>query len=272
MGDIVAESFRTLRGMSADFEIIVVDDGSTDGTAEAAGKAGAMVIKHPYRRGYGAALKTGVNAARGDKVVFLDADGQHDPADIPKLLGERGVYDMVVGMRRGGSSGSPTWRKPGKFLLGALANNLTRRQIPDLNSGYRAMDRNLALRLIPILPDGFSFSTTITIGALKSGYTINYVPIEVKAREGKSSVTFMDGVNTFMLILRIISLFSPMRVFLPVSALTIVAGLYFVIYNFFSVGQPGIKGTIVVLAGVLFFLFGLMADQIAALRRGEYVR
>ncbi len=271
IGKVVDGARRKMIELGGEFEIIVVDDGSDDGTGDIARKAGATVITHPYQRGYGASLKTGLKAAKGETVVLMDGDDQHDPAEIGVLLKERGSYDMVVG-KRGKKSHSPLWRRPGKAFLGWLANNISGKDIPDLNSGFRAINREMAIKLSPILPDGFSFSTTITMATLKSGQTICYVPINVRARVGKSSVSPMDGIKTIMLILRIITLFSPFRIFLPVSVFVTTVGIFLAIYNIIDMGQPGIKGTIIVLAGMLFFLFGLMVDQIAALRRGEQVR
>lgn len=270
IGPVVRNVLRVAQGLGCPAEVIVVDDGSTDNTGDMARDAGAQVLVHPYNRGYGAALKTGIRAATNRTVLFLDADGQHDPEDIRRLLDERKVYDMVVGARRR-SQGSPLWRKPGKAFLGWFANNLTGKQIPDLNSGFRALDREMALRFLPIMPNGFSFSTTSTIAAFRGGYTVQYVPIQVAPRVGKSTVTVMDGFKTIMLIIRIVTLFAPLRVFLPVSLATFLMGIGFVIYGYIDSGAASLKGIMVVLASVLFFLFGILVDQVAAIRRGEQI-
>src|SRR5207245_27901 len=152
----------------------------------------------------------GIRAARGHTILTLDADGQHDPRDIPKLLSAQSGYDMVIGARGRGGGRSPLWRTPGKALLGALANSLTGRHIPDLNCGFRTASRELFLRLLPILPNGFSFETNITIASIKTGYTVTWVPINIQPRIGKSSVSVADGFNTMMLIIRIISLYAPL--------------------------------------------------------------
>lgn len=271
VGEVVANVKRVAETLGCPCEVLVVDDGSTDNTGEAARQAGAQVLVHPYNRGYGAALKTGIRAATGRTVIFMDADGQHDPQDIRRLLADRQVFDMVVGARKR-SQGSPLWRKPGKLLLGLLANSLTGRNIPDLNSGLRALDREMALRFLPIMPDGFSFSTTSTIAAFRGGYTVQYVPIQVAHRVGKSTVTMMDGFKTIMLIIRIVTLFAPLRVFLPVSAATFVVGVGFVMQGYLSAGAASIKGIMVILASILFFLFGILVDQVTAIRRGEHIR
>src|SRR5579859_3027135 len=273
IGHVVGAVLGVARALDRPFELIVVDDGSTDDTAQVAEAAGATVIRHPYNLGYGAALKTGMRAARAPTLVILDADGQHDPCDIPALLSRKDGLDMVVGVRGGGGH-SPAWRRPGKAFLGWMANGLTGHRIPDLNCGFRALDRKMALRLLPILPNGFSLSTTITIAAFHAGYTVGYVPIHVASRQGHtpSKVRLSDGFNTLMLILRIMSLFAPLKVFLPVAGFTLVVGLIFIVTSYVQFETSSIRGMLAVLASILFFLFGLLADQIAALRRGERVQ
>lgn len=267
---VICGAAAALRATDLSFEILVVDDGSSDGTGDAARTAGATVISHPYNRGYGAALKSGMRAARGQTIVMLDADGQHSPDDIAKLLGCASQYDLVIGARPG-TGGSPLWRKPGKLLLRLLANNLTGRRIPDLNSGFRAIRRDIAMRFLPIMPDGFSFSTTSTIAALRGGHTVSFVPIEVKPRKGTSSVTAADGLRTILLIVRIVTLFAPLRVFLPVSLATLLIGSAFILHSYVNQGEASLKGIVVILAGLLFFLFGILVDQVVAIRRGEHI-
>jgi glycosyltransferase involved in cell wall biosynthesis len=268
---IVRTILDVVAALGCSYELLVVDDGSPDGTGDLAAEAGACVLRHPYNRGKGASLKTGIRAARGATVITLDADGQHDPRDIPKLLECRPAFDMVIGDRGPGGGQSPGWRRPGKALLGAVANVLTNRRIPDLNCGFRVADRLLFTRLLPILPDGFSFETNITIAAIKTGHTVTWVPINIHPRTGKSTVSISDGFNTLMLIIRIIALYAPLRVFMPVTGVTLVAGLWFVVDSYVRFGEASVKGILTLLGAVLFFLFGLLADQIAALRRGEQV-
>lgn len=270
IGDIVSAVMRVVSTVGCEYEVIVVDDGSTDGTGNVARKAGAHVLTHPYNKGYGASLKTGVRFATNRTVIFLDADGQHDPNDIPRLLAERNTYDMVVGARKG-MAGSPMWRKPGKVFLKWLVNNLTGHNIPDFNSGYRVLDREMALRFLPVMPDGFSFSTTSTIAAFKGGYLVQYLPIQVARRIGTSTVTAADGFRTIMLIIRLVTLFAPLRVFMPISAITFLIGLIFTIYGYIHAGEASLKGLIALLAAVQFFLFGVMVDQVVAVRRGENI-
>lgn len=270
IGEVVSAALKVAANLGCEYEVIVVDDGSSDGTGDVARKAGANVLTHPYNKGYGASLKTGIRFASNRTVIFLDADGQHDPNDIQRLLAERKKFDMVVGARKG-TAGSPLWRKPGKVLLKWLVNSLTGNNIPDFNSGYRALDREMALRFLPIMPDGFSFSTTSTIAAFKGGYLVQYIPIQVAKRIGTSTVTAADGFRTIMLIIRLVTLFAPLRVFLPISAVTFLIGLFFTVYGYVHAGEASIKGLIALLAAVQFFLFGVMVDQVVAVRRGENI-
>jgi glycosyltransferase involved in cell wall biosynthesis len=272
IGLVVRQVKTACESLACESHVIVVSDGSTDRTAEIAHEAGAIVVRHAYNKGYGAALKSGTKAATGRTVIYIDADGQHDPHDILQLMAERQTYDMVVGARKG-TAGSPLWRKPGKLFLGSLANRLVGRKIPDLNSGYRALDREMALRFLPLMPDGFSFSTTSTIAAFKGGFTVKYVPIEVAKRSGnKSMVSMADGFNTIMLIIRIVTLFSPLRIFLPVSFVTFMIGLVFTVHSYITLGESSIRGLIALLASVQFFLFGILVDQLVAVRRGETIK
>jgi glycosyltransferase involved in cell wall biosynthesis len=269
IGGVLDEVRRVEPTLGCSAELLVVDDGSSDATSQIAAERGARVIRHVANRGKGAALKTGIRAARGRTVVVVDADGQHDPNDLPRLLEHRPAYDMVMGDRGRGGGASPLWRTPGKALLGLIANVLTGQKIPDLNCGFRAVDRRLAFRLLPILPNGFSFETTLTIAALTAGETVRWVPIRVRPRIGHSAVRPSDGFNTLLLIIRLISLFAPLRVFVPFSAISLLVGIWFMVESYRLYGEASVKGLLAMLASVLFFLFGLLADQIAALRRGE---
>jgi glycosyltransferase involved in cell wall biosynthesis len=269
IGGVLAAIQAVRARLDGPSELIVIDDGSNDETRRIAAQAGARVITHPYNRGKGASLKTGIRAARGETIVVVDADGQHNPEDIPRLLAHRPLYDMVMGDRGQGGGASPLWRTPGKAVLGLIANVLVGQHIPDLNCGLRAVDRRLALRMLPLLPNGFSFETTITIATLKDGQTVRWVPITVAPRIGTSAVKLSDGFTMLMLIVRLISLFAPLRVFVPVSVLAFAVGLWFMVENYVLVQEASVKALLAMLAAALFFLFGLLADQIAALRRGE---
>ncbi len=265
---LVLEGLRSWQDRGA--EIIVVDDGSTDGTGEIARRAGVRVIRHHSNKGYGASLKTGVRMARGEVVVTLDADGQHNPEDIERLLAELVDADMAVGMRGQGSH-TPSMRKPGKWVLARVANYLAGTKIPDLNSGFRAIRVETLRPFLHILPNGFSFSTTLTLALFKEGYNIAYVPINTAPRTGKSTVKpLRDGFNTILLIIRTIALFDPLKVFLPASVLLLLVGFGYWIYDsLFLTRHLNIpSGSVILLvSAVIVFLFGILADQVSAIRR-----
>ena len=261
-----------LRDWRARAEIIVVDDASTDHTAEIAERAGVRVIRHRVNKGYGAALKTGIRAASGDIIVTIDADGEHDAAQISRLLDAMGDNDMVVGARGKGSH-APLIRRPGKWLLSKVANYLAQTDIPDLNSGFRAVRKDVVKLFLHILPNGFSFSTTLTLALFKEGYNIAYVPIKTSPRVGKSTVNpIRDGLNVIMLIIRIIALFDPLRVFVPTSAVLFLIGIAYWILDIVWRQRLNIPSgaVIVILSSVIIFMFGILADQVSAIRREKY--
>lgn len=269
--DVVRAVLQQLEAMPQRSEVLVVDDGSDDATGQRAAEAGAKVIRHPYNKGYGAALKTGIRAARGKNLVFFDADGQHRPQDIVPLLAGLSQYDMVVGARPG-TSGSPWWRKPGKKVLAFVVNHLVGRHVPDFNSGLRGIDRELALRIMPLMPNGFSFSTTSTIACFRGGFNVGYVPIEVRNRQsGQSSVTWRDGFKTLLLIVRLVTIFAPLRVVFPAGFLFFLVGMWYIFLSYFSSGQSSIRGMLMLVASIIIFFCGILIDQISALRRGEVI-
>ncbi len=262
---IIKEVLDRLKDYQA--EIIVVNDGSTDNTGKILENIeGIKVISHPYNKGYGASLKTGVKNTQSDWILFYDGDGQHQPKHIEKLLENRNGYDMVVGARQGYQG--PLSRQPGKKVLHWLANYLVGQKIPDLNSGLRLIKKDLFLKFAHILPNGFSLSTTITLAFFREGYNIRYMPIAIDRRKGKSSVKIKDGFKTLITILRMIMLFSPLRVFLPVSLSLFTAFFASAVYDVFIRPMDVTDLTVLLfIASMLIFFFGLLADQVSAVRR-----
>lgn len=244
------------------YDLIVVDDGSTDRTAEQAGRHEVRLIRLPENRGYGAALKAGISAARSEYVVIIDADGTYPCEAIPALLARAGQYDMVVGARTGPNVEIPLLRRPAKWLLAKLASYLAERPIPDLNSGLRVLRKSLVERFGHILPSGFSFTTTITLALLCSGYLVYYYPIEYYSRVGKSKIRPRHAYEFMLLILRTVVYFNPLRVFLPLGAMLFIAGLGKFIYDLFlwNLSESAVMGF---LAAIIVWALGLLADQIS---------
>ena len=260
--------------IGSDPEVIIVNDGSTDGTSDVLKEFesnGTQVLEHVQNRGYGAALKTGIRAAENEIVITFDSDGQHDPAFLDQILSEIPKNDMVAGARQA-LIHSQLWRMPGKWFIGWLANTLTGRKIPDLNCGFRALRKEIALKYLHLCPDGFSISTTMTLALLSRGYAVKFVPVEVRERQGdeKSKVSVITGLKTILLVLRLMTLFNPLRIFVPASALSILVGIIWAIP--FLIGGFGLTtgSMLLILLGVLLFFFGLIADQISALRLERY--
>jgi glycosyltransferase involved in cell wall biosynthesis len=257
-----------LSAAPAGYEILLIDDGSTDQTSEILKSSGLRVIRHPYNIGYGAALKTGIRHATADLVAIMDADGQHSLADVERLLSGLEDFEMVVGARTKDSQTSPL-RKPFKTLLGWVANYLSGTRIPDLNSGLRVFRRRTVGEFLPILPNGFSFSTTVTLAFLTGGYPVSYVPIRAAERAGRASnVKIMtDGFNSVLLIIRTIALFNPLRVFLPVALFLLLVGGVYLVEEMIRVRHIPGGAVLTLLAGALTFFFGILADQISLIRK-----
>ncbi len=249
------------------YEIIVVDDGSTDRTGESAEQAGATVIRHSWNRGYGAALRTGLQKASGRIVCTFDGDGQHVPEDLAKLLERIHEADMVVGVRSKDSH-RPLCRRPGKLILSFFADFLTGTRIPDVNSGLRVFRRDVLLKYLHLMPEGFSFSTTATFAFLKGGHRIAWVPVTTRRRLGKSSVSQLrHGFETLLLMLRLTALFDPLKVFLPVSVAFMLVAVGFFIANLLAGRTVPRTSIIMSVSSVTIFMMGLIMDQVAAIRR-----
>lgn len=260
---VVAETRELLARSGLRPEIVVVDDGSEDGTSTAAFAAGARVIRHRNNRGYGAALKTGILAASHDVIAIIDADGTYPPQAIPAMLDKLGNADMVVGARVGAKVHIPLVRRPAKWLLGRLANYVAAAQIPDLNSGLRVFRRDVVLQYFPILPDQFSWTTTITLAMYCDKYAVDYVPIDYHPRRGRSKIVPWDAMSFAVLILRTAMLFRPLRVFLPVVVVCFGYGVVKTLIDFQEIGNLSASATLALLSGLLILLIGMLGDAIA---------
>jgi glycosyltransferase involved in cell wall biosynthesis len=244
-------------------EVLVVDDGSTDQTAARAEAAGARVVRHPYNKGNGAAVKTGIREAQGEVLLLMDADGQHDPEDADRLVERVGVYDLVIGAR---SARDQTWvRALGNAVFRALASWLTGRDIPDLTSGFRAARRERLLEIIHLLPNGFSYPTTSCLALLKAGYNVTFEPIRARPRVGRSKIRALrDGTKFLLIILKIVTLYSPLKVFFPVSLSSLLVGIAYGAWNVSQHGKIPMGAALAVQLAVVVFLFGLISEQIAS--------
>jgi glycosyltransferase involved in cell wall biosynthesis len=246
-------------------EILVVDDGSTDDTALRAEKAGARVIRHPYNKGNGAAVKTGIREAASPVVLLLDADTQHDPAEAAKIFGPIGVYDLVIGARALGDQS--LLRAAGNAVFRSLATWLTGRPVPDLTSGYRAAKRAALQDVIHLLPNGFSYPTTSCLSLMKAGHNVLFVPITARKRVGQSKIRpFRDGFRFILIIFKIVTLYAPLRVFAPIAVVSTVAGVAYGIWNVLNFEKIPVGSALLIQLGVVVFLFGLISEQIASMQ------
>jgi glycosyltransferase involved in cell wall biosynthesis len=244
-------------------EIVVVDDGSSDATAERAATAGARVVRHPYNKGNGAAVKTGIREAKGDVILLMDADGQHVPDEAASLYGPIGAYDMVIGARA--SKDQAFTRALGNAVFKALASWLTGRPIPDLTSGFRAARRDRLVEILHLLPNGFSYPTTSCLAFLKAGLSVSFVKIHARKRVGSSKIKALrDGTRFLLIILKIVTLYSPLRVFFPVSAAALALGAGYGLWNVVNHGKIPMGSALLIQLAVVVFLFGLISEQIAA--------
>ena len=258
---------RKIREQYPTAEILVVDDGSTDDTAARAQAAGAKIVGHPFSLGNGAAVKTGARGANGTTLVFLDADGQHNPADIPRLLGRlEDGFDMVIGSRSTGASHASLARLLANGVYNVIASLVTGQRISDLTSGFRAVRADLFKKFLYLLPNGFSYPTTITMAFMRSGYPVDFVDIHAEQRQGKSHIRpLRDGARFMMIIFKIATLYAPLKLFLPTSLLFFVLGLGYYCYTFATMGRFTNMSLLLFSASVIVFLIGLVSEQITAL-------
>ena len=255
-----------LMELAVEAEVLVVNDGSTDNTAAVAEAAGARVVHHPYSKGNGAAIKTGARAAQGEVLVFMDADGQHDPADIPRLLDKLNQgHDMVVGARQKGSQAS-VGRGLANGLYNRLASWMTGHKVEDLTSGFRAVRADKFREFLYLLPNGFSYPTTSTMAFFRAGYSVAYIPIHAAKRIGKSHIRLLrDGTRFLLIIFKIGTLFSPMKIFAPVALLMFLLGTGWYGWTFFTLHRFTNMSALLYTGSVITFMMGLISEQITAL-------
>jgi glycosyltransferase involved in cell wall biosynthesis len=247
-------------------QVIVVDDASTDKTGDIARANKAEVIVHPYRKGNGAAIKTGVRQVRGEVVVLIDGDGQHPPEMLPKLLEYMDTYEMVVGARENLFKSS-WFRGVGNWMYNKLASYVTNLPIADLTSGFRVVRTGIMKKYLYLLPNGYSYPTTITLAMIKAGYSVKFVPYECRMRKGESKLNpVKDGIRFFVILLKIATLFSPMKVFAPISGVFIALGVALYIIVFTTASRFPKTSLLLIIVGSMIFLMGLVAEQIAMLR------
>ncbi len=262
----VGEVVAGLRAAGRWHEILVIDDGSTDSTGEVARRAGAVVIRHPYKKGNGAAVKTGIRRATGEFILIIDGDGQHRVEESVKLVARLGEYDLAVGARSTSTQATRA-RRLGNAALNWLASYLAGHSIPDLTSGFRAARRAMLAEFLHLLPNGFSTPTTTTLAFIKAGYNVAFEPIGARPRVGSSKIRFVsDGAKFLLIVLRVITIFSPLRIFAPFSMAALALGAGYGVWTIATLSHVTNTTVLLVVLGVVIFLVGLISEQIAALR------
>jgi len=263
---VIGGLVRDLKALAPVLEVIVVDDGSQDQTAETARQAGARVISHPYNMGNGAAVKTGIRNARGEFVLLMDGDGQHRPDEVERLFAFSDQFEMVVGSRAARDQAS-VWRFCANAVYNRIASYVTQVAVADLTSGFRVIRRKVALRYLYLLPNTFSYPTTLTLAMLRSGHSVRYVPVPVNKRTGQSKIRIVrDGARFLFILMKITMLFSPLRIFFPVSLFFAGAALANYGYTFVKYHRFTNMSALLAMTSVLIFMLGLVAEQVAQLR------
>jgi len=266
----IGQAVEKIKQLNIIHEIIVVNDGSTDNTAQIAEQSGAKVVTHPYSKGNGAAIKTGARTASGDVIIFMDADGQHDPHDIPRLLEKINAgYDLAVGARQKGSQAS-VGRGIANTLYNNLATYMTEQKVEDLTSGFRAVRADKFREFLYLLPNGFSYPTTSTMAFFRAGYSVTYVPIHASKRIGKSHIQpLKDGVRFFLIIFKIATLFSPLKMFLPIAVVLFLMATGWYGYTLYELHRFTNMSALLYTGSIMIFLMGLISEQITALMYKE---
>ncbi|MEQ1636674.1 MAG: glycosyltransferase family 2 protein [Methylococcales bacterium] len=262
----IGELLLKIQALQLDAEILLVNDGSTDDTAQIGQNLGVRVITHPYSLGNGAAVKTGARNAIGSVIVFMDGDGQHNPEDIPVLLSKLYEgYDMVVGARHPSTHSS--WaRRFGNWIYNSMASYMTQYKIEDLTSGFRAVRADKFRKFLYLLPNGFSYPTTSTMAFFRSGFHVGYIPIHAGTRKGQSHINIVkDGYRFFIVILRVGALFSPMRFFMPISSWMFLSGIANYGYTYMTQGRFTNMSMLLILSSLFVFLMGIISEQISSL-------
>ncbi len=268
----VAKVVQSVRGRlkkaGMDFEILVVDDGSTDRTSQEARKAGARLVSMGENRGYGASLKAGIRQSRHNLIAIMDADGTYPPEELPELIRLVQTADMAVGARIKPLAAIPFLRRFPKWVLGKWANYLAERKIPDLNSGLRVFRKNIAARYEGLFPNGFSFTTTLTLALECHGYIVKYHPINYRVRIGSSKIRpFQDTINFFSLVLRVVMYFKPLKIFIPLSAMILLSGVVSGVLSYSRVQAVNGMSMFLLVAGLQIAALGLLADLLV--KRGR---
>ena len=265
-GGSIGATVRSIKELYPDFEVLVVDDGSKDSTMQEAMDAGANVWPHPYNIGNGAAIKTGLRLARGEYIIMMDADGQHDPGDIARLLEHKETYDMVVGARSRKSE-TALHRDFANIIYNWIASYVTHFKIKDLTSGYRLVKKSTVQQFIYLLPNSFSYPTTLTMAYLRSGRSLRYVPIHSKKRLGKSKIKLIkDGIRFLLIIFKIATLFSPLRIFLPLSLFFFVTGFGYYLFTFLHGARFTNMSALLISTSIIVFMIGLVSEQVSQMR------